>query len=77
MSDLSQLVPPDQRFDYNYRGTLQTLQPPVGSGTVNEYCAYDVVGTMSTALTVSPEPLIPNHTVWLVGSLPFMAVICS
>ncbi|MBI2372621.1 MAG: RNB domain-containing ribonuclease [Deltaproteobacteria bacterium] len=29
--DLSQLVPEDKRFDYNYRGTLQTLQPPVGS----------------------------------------------
>ncbi|MBI4815436.1 MAG: RNB domain-containing ribonuclease [Deltaproteobacteria bacterium] len=29
--DLSQLVPEDRRFDYNYRGTLQILQPPVGS----------------------------------------------
>ena len=28
-------IPPEKRFDYNYRGTLQVLQPVVGSGNLD------------------------------------------
>jgi predicted extracellular nuclease len=29
--DMSEVLPDDQRFDYNYRGSLQMLQPPIAS----------------------------------------------
>jgi hypothetical protein len=36
MTNLSMLVPEDDRFDYNYRGTLQTLCSVVGSADLAE-----------------------------------------